>query len=336
MGSQVQTESARLLEVRALEVRYRARDGRAIEAVRGVDLDLAAGEAVGLLGESGSGKSTLGLAVVGLLPPNGSRIAGTVELEGCRLDRLGEAELDRIRGARVAMVFQQPGLALSPFLRVGTQISDVLRAHRPVSAAAARGRALELLRRVRIEEPESVYRAYPHQLSGGQRQRVVIAQALICEPALLIADEPTAALDTVTQAALVELLRSLRAELGMALLFISHDPALLARTCDRIAVMYAGRIVEEAPAGELLAAPAHPYPRELLRCLPAPPLEAARGRTRLHVIPGRPPGLAPPPPGCALEARCPDRLERCAVDDPHPSRPGDRRLVACWNPTEVA
>ncbi len=325
----------RLLEVRSLTVHYRAGRSRPTEAVREVDLEIAAGETVGVLGESGSGKSTLALALLGLLPPGARIEGGSVRFEGRELLDLDERALDRLRGDRVSMVFQEPGLALSPFLRAGIQVGDVLRAHRAVSADAARARVLELFHRVRLEEPESVFRAYPHQLSGGQRQRVVIAQALICGPALLIADEPTAALDTVTQAALVELFAALTRDRAMALLFISHDPQLLARLADRIVVVYAGRIVEQGPAAELLAAPAHPYPRELLRCVP-PVRRPAAPRAPLHVVPGAPPDLAPPPPGCAFEARCPDRLSRCKHDTPAVSPlPGDRR-VACWNPSHEA
>ncbi len=324
-------DRSELLRVRSLSVRYRSGRARPTEAVRDVDLEIAAGEAIGILGESGSGKSSLALALLGLLPPNGTIAGGSVVFEGRELLGLGDAALDRLRGDRIAMVFQEPGLALSPFLRVGAQIGDVLRAHHPVSAGAARLRVLELLERVRFAEPASVFRAYPHQLSGGERQRVVIAQALICGPALLIADEPTAALDTVTQAALIELFAALGRLSEMALLFISHDPRLLARVADRILVVYAGRVVEQGPAAELLAAPAHPSPRQLLRCVPPARRETAR-RAPLHVIPGAPPALAPPPPGCAFEARCPDRLGRCALDDPAVSTLPGGRSVWCWNP----
>lgn len=334
MGSDSRTEIASLLRVRCLTVRYDSARARPTEAVREVDLDVEPGETVGVLGESGSGKSTLALALLGLLPSEGRVVAGSVEFEEREILRLGGKALDRLRGDRISMVFQQPGLALSPFLRVGTQISDVLRAHRDVSPRTARDRVLDLLYRVRIEEPESVSRAYPHQLSGGQLQRAVIAQALICDPALLIADEPTAALDTVTQATLIDLLEVLKRELDMALVLISHDLRLLARLADRILVMYAGRIVEEGPAAGLLAGPVHPYPRELLRCLPAAVATGGARRSPLHVIPGAPPSLAPPPPGCAFEARCPDRLDRCASESPSVSKLEDERQVSCWNAPE--
>ncbi len=334
MSSHLQSERPSLLQVRSLSVEYSRAGAAPVEAVREVGLTIQPGEAVGILGESGSGKSSLALAITGLLPPRGRTTGGSVRFEGIELLGLGEADLDRLRGERLAMVFQEPGLALSPFMRVGRQIGEVLRAHRTVSAAAARERALDLLSAVRIEEPDSVYHAYPHQLSGGQQQRVVIAQALICEPKLLIADEPTAALDTVTQAGLVELFRTLRAELDMALLFITHDPQLLAALADRIAVMYAGRIVERAPADHLLSAAAHPYPRELLRCVPARRGGVGRDSSPLHVIPGMSPSLSPPPAGCAFESRCPDRLDRCRSEEPTEQPLAAARSVACWNPSE--
>ncbi len=336
MESDLNPEPDRLLEVRALSVEYAPERAQPTEALRGVDLDVSSGEVVGILGESGSGKSTLALALLGLLPPEARIPAGSVRFAGRELLGLSDRQLDRLRGDHISMVFQEPGLALSPFLRVGSQICDVVRAHRRVTPDAARRRAVELLRQVRLDDPEAAFRAYPHQLSGGQRQRVVIAQALACGPQLVVADEPTTAVDTVTQAALLDLLASLRRDLGMALLLVSHDPALLARVADRIVVMYAGRIVEEGPAAALLAGPAHPYPRELLRCV-APTARARGGERRpLAVIPGAPPSLAPAPPGCAFDARCPDRLERCGSECPALTPIDEGRRVACWAVAEAA
>lgn len=323
----------RLLTVRSLAVHYRGARRPAVEALRGVDLEVEHGEVLGILGESGSGKSTLAVALTGLLPPNARLTAGQVLFAGRDLLGLDEASLERLRGDRLSIVFQEPGLALNPVLRVGTQITDVLRAHRKVSTAEARQQALGLLGTVRFEEPGSIFAAYPHQLSGGEQQRVAIAQAIICQPDLLIADEPTAALDTVTQASLVRLIARLRSELDMAVIFVSHDPALLAGLADRLLVMYAGKIVESGPSARLFAAPMHPYPAELLRCVPAP---TERREVPLHVIPGAPPRLDPPPPGCAFEPRCSRRLERCAGEVPELTGHGPARAVACWNHLEAA
>ena len=329
-GNDLPPESACLLKVRSLSVCYQAAGSPPVEAVRGVDLEIHRGESVGILGESGSGKSSLVLSLLDLLPATGRVLGGSVTFEGDDLLGLAERELDRIRGDRISIVFQQPGLALNPVLRIGSQVAEVLRAHLEVSAGAARERVLEVLERVQLDDPEAVSHAYPHQLSGGQLQRVVIAQALICRPALLIADEPTASLDSETQAALVTLLRALVSELGMALILVSHDPDLLVGLADRLLVMYAGRIVEAAPAAELLSAPFHPYPRELLRCRPN-----SRREGPLPVIRGAPPGLAPPPVGCAFEARCPDRQDRCSAEEPPSESPGPGRHVLCWYPTRA-
>jgi oligopeptide/dipeptide ABC transporter ATP-binding protein len=321
---------AGLLNVEALSVRYESPRQPAVEAVRSVDLTVRAGEAVGILGESGSGKSTLAVALANLLPPNATLEAGRLSFDGHDLLALDEESLDRLRGDRLSVIFQQPGLALNPLRKVGAQIGDVLRAHRQVSTSTAQARTLELLAEVLFDEPESVAAAYPHQLSGGQQQRVAIAQALICEPELLIADEPTAALDSVTQANLVELFERLSSKLDMALVFVSHDPALLARVADRLVVMYAGRVVEAGPAATLLDSPRHPYPAELMRCV----RQVEDGGAPLYSIPGAPPRLDPPPYGCAFEPRCPRRLERCATEAPLESAHGGGSSW-CWNDLEA-
>lgn len=325
MAGDPQRSSSRLLEASSLCVTYRPHSGPAVEAVRDVDLEILPGEAVGVLGESGCGKSTLARALLGLRAP-GAEIRGRVLFEGKSLLDCSEADLERIRGDRISIVFQEPGLTLNPVRRVGSQVADVLRAHRSVSADEARQSTLELLDRVRLDDPGGVARAYPHQLSGGQRQRIAIAQALICEPALLIADEPTAALDTITQADLIELLAQLRRALGMATLLVSHDPQLLATFADRLVVMYAGRIVETGPLERLFDAPAHPYLSALLRSLPV-----GRRGERLPFIAGSPPSLSPAPAGCAFSERCPDRLERCSSESPTAEQLDDRR-ISCWNP----
>ena len=303
-----------LLDVRDLTVEFpTSPDGRAaaVRAVDGVSLRLACGETLGLVGESGCGKSTLAQALIRLLPPPGRTTAGRVEFEGRDLLRLGEADLRRVRGARVGFVFQEPSMALNPVFTVGDQIAEALRVHAPVSRAAARQRAIDLLELVRIPDAPARARDYPHQFSGGMRQRVLIAAALACQPPLLIADEPTTALDVTIQAEIIELLRDMRARFGLALLLITHDFGVVASVADRVAVMYAGRIVEEGATPAVLRAPAHPYTRALLASLP--------GRmpgARLAAIPGAPPDPAVLPPGCAFGPRCPDHDADCDARPP--------------------
>ncbi len=317
-----------LLRVRDLAVRFAAGDGSAVTVVEDASFDLAAGEVVGILGESGSGKTTLALALLGLLPPGGRTIRGQVVLEERGdLLRIGERRLAAIRGDEISMVFQEPGLSLSPCLRAGAQVADVVRAHRRWSRRRCRRRALTLLEQVGFERPVEIYDAYPHQLSGGQRQRVVIAQALSCEPRVLIADEPTAALDATTQARIVALLRRLKERLGLALVFISHDAALLASLADRLLVMYAGQIVEVGSREQVCREPAHPYARELLRCAPGP-VRAEPG-TPLPVIPGAAPDPARWPSGCRFEPRCEDRLPECRRRQPPMLAPAADRSVRC-------
>ncbi len=301
-----------LLRVRDLAVRFDGEDGSAATVVEDASFDLAAGEVLGVLGESGSGKTTLGLALLGLLPPGGRVIRGRAVLCGEQdLLRMGDEQLTAVRGEKVSMVFQEPGISLSPCLRAGEQVADVARAHRPWSRRRCREHALALLAQVGFEEPAQIYAAYPHQLSGGQRQRVVIAQALACQPQVLIADEPTAALDGATQSEVVALLREQKEGLGLAMIFISHDPALLASLADRLLIMYAGQIVEIGGREQVYRAPSHPYTRELLRCaLRATPAERSQ-RAPLPVIPGAPPDPARWPPGCRFEPRCSERMPEC-------------------------
>ncbi len=321
--------SAPILRVADLRVAYGAGTGAPVPILGGVGFELSAGEALGVLGESGCGKSTLCLALLGLLPPGGGVTGGSVRFEGRELLELPEAGLQRLRGRRLAMIFQEPGLALNPCLRVGEQIADLPRIHRGWRRRRARAAVLELLARVRFTDPERVYRAYPHQLSGGQRQRVVIAQALVCEPALVVADEPTASLDAVTGRELVDLLRSLLRDLGTALLFVSHDPAVLAGLADRLAVMYAGRLVEVGERDRVLADPLHPYTRALLECAPAAGSGSVGRRRPLPTIPGSAPDPAELPPGCAFEPRCRERREECAERPPPLARRRGGRRVAC-------
>ena len=333
-----------LLRVRDLAVRFKGEGAAAITVVEGVSFDLAAGEVLGVLGESGSGKTTLGLALLGLLPAGGQATRGQVVLRDGQRDaegapgrdllRLNERQLSAIRGDQMSMIFQEPGISLSPCLRVGDQVADVARAHRSWSRRRCREHALSLLEQAGLEGPADIYAAYPHQLSGGQRQRVVIAQALTCQPSILIADEPTAALDAVIQAQIVALLQEQRERLGLAMIFISHDAALLASLADRVAVMYAGQMVEIGSREQVYRQPAHPYTRELLRCAPRGVLAASRGaspRAPLPVIPGNSPDPGRWPPGCRFEPRCADRMAACRQHQPRMLEREELSSVRCLN-----
>ena len=328
-----------------LAVRFHGDDGIAATVVEDASFELAAGEVLGVLGESGSGKTTLALALLGLLPPGGQVVSGKVILGGRAGDErdllaMSESELTAIRGEEISLVFQEPGISLSPCLRAGEQVADVVRAHRSWSRRRCRRHALGMLERVGFEQPAEIYAAYPHQLSGGQKQRLVIAQALACAPFVLIADEPTAALDATTQARIVALFQELKQQLGLALVFISHDPALLASLADRLLVMYAGQVVEIASREQLVHNPSHPYARELLRCarIPAPGGGPAPGgppgaggppRPLLPVISGAAPDPVRWPPGCRFEPRCPDRLAECRRRRPSLLELPETRSVRC-------
>lgn len=292
-------------------------------ALRGVDLSVAKGEAVGLVGESGSGKSVTWLAALRLLPTK-ARVQGRVMLDGRDLLTAPEAELDAVRGGRVAMIFQDPASALNPVLSIGRQLGEALALHRGLSGGALAAQARRLLEQVGIPDPARRLSSYPHEMSGGQNQRVMIAMALAGEPDLLIADEPTTALDVTIQAQILDLLGDIRRDTGMALVLISHDLGVVAETCDRVAVMYGGRIVEEAPADALFAAPRHPYARGLLDALP--PLHAQR---RLVAIPGAPPDPRAMPPGCAFAPRCAHVAPACVASPPPLRAIAPGRRTAC-------
>ena len=308
-----------LVTIRNLTVAFRG-----TVALHGIDLHVDPGESLGLVGESGCGKSVTWLAALGLLPASAA-VAGSVQLDGQELLHAPPAVLDTVRGGRAAMIFQDPASALNPVHRIGRQVAEAVRLHRGLSAAAARAEALRLLDQVGIPGARARMDAYPHEMSGGQNQRVMIAAALAGSPDLLIADEPTTALDVTIQAQILDLLQQLRADTGMALVLISHDLGVVADMCDRVCVMYAGRIVEEADAAALFARPAHPYASGLLGALP--PLSGPRGR--LLAIPGRVPEPWAMPPGCAFAPRCDRRIEDCdaAVPGLHAVTPGHR--AAC-------
>ncbi|MFG2127822.1 ABC transporter ATP-binding protein [Streptomyces sp. NPDC048751] len=301
-----------LLEVRDLHVEFGTRDGVA-RAVNGVTLGVDAGETLAVLGESGSGKSVTAQAVMGILDtPPGRITGGEILFRGRDLLKLTREERRRVRGAEMAMIFQDALSSLNPVLTVGDQLGEMFVVHRGMSRKAARAKAVELMDRVRIPAARERVRQYPHQFSGGMRQRIMIAMALALEPALVIADEPTTALDVTVQAQIMELLAELRRETGMALVLITHDLGVVADVADRIAVMYAGRIVESAPVHDLYKAPAHPYTRGLLDSIPR--LDH-KGR-ELHAITGLPPNLMDIPPGCAFHPRCPTARDDCRTDVP--------------------
>ena len=300
-----------LLDVADLAVRFPA-PGGAVRAVDGVSFAIARGEVLGLVGESGCGKSATALALLDLVPPPGARSAGRIAFAGQDVTAGGARALRALRGRRIAMVFQDPMTGLNPYLRVGAQLAETARL-RGASRREARRAAAALLERVGIDDAVRRLDAWPHELSGGQRQRAMLAMALLGEPELLLADEPTTALDVTTQAQILLLLRELQRERGLAILFITHDLAVAAGLCDRVAVMYAGRIVEEAPAGALFARPGHPYTEALLGCLPR--LDAPLG-TRLATIEGLPPRLLAPAAECTFAPRCARALPACRAGEP--------------------
>jgi oligopeptide/dipeptide ABC transporter ATP-binding protein len=322
-----------LLDVRQLTVTLPGRDADTA-LVRGIDLRLNAGETVALVGESGSGKSLTVMAMMGLLP-TGLRTGGSIEFDGTDLTSLSESAMRGIRGRDIAMVYQDPMTSLNPYHRIGAQIAEGMTAH-GVSPADARQRTLELLDRVGIPDPVRTTRAYPHEFSGGMRQRVMIAMALAMRPRLLFADEPTTALDVTIQQQILALVAELRTELGMATVWVTHDLGVVARLVDRVLVMYAGRIVEDAPVRQIFAAPQHPYTAQLLASLPNP-TDDERGD--LAQIPGRPPDPADLPTGCSFRPRCPQAREICAAEPALQPRGGG--VAAChvppahWRPSDV-
>jgi peptide/nickel transport system ATP-binding protein len=313
-----------LLEVEDLRTTF-ARQGGVLRAVDGVSFALEAGRTLGLVGESGSGKSVTGLSLMRLVPPPGRVEGGTVRLAGRDLTRLSEREMRAVRGAELAMVFQEPTTALNPVLTVGSQVAEAVTLHHPVGRRAAWARAVELLGEVGISDPARRARDYPHQLSGGMRQRVMIAIAISCAPRVLIADEPTTALDVTIQAGILDLLRTLRARHGMAVLLITHDLGVVAEHADEVAIMYAGRIVEQAATERVLREPIHPYTQALLRSMPVLGVR----RRRLEAIPGQVPDLLRLPRGCAFRERCPRAADACAAAPPALVARAPGHVVAC-------
>jgi len=319
-------ETEPILRVRDLCVTYSAENSRGVAALRGLTLDIAPRQIVGILGESGSGKSTLAATLIRMLPANAS-CEGSIWFAGTDLLAIGKRELNRVRGKDLALIHQTPSLSLNPVVRVGEQISQVIRTHLAESKARAKELAVAALDEVHLPQPDRMYQAYPHQLSGGQQQRVAIARALACRPRLVIADEPTAALDATLQIEILQLIRELNQKFGTAFLLITHSPALLAVVADRVAVMYAGRIIEQADARQIFGDPLHPYTRALLRLMP--------GRNRrtagqaLDAIPGAPPDLTNIPRGCEFEPRCSLRREICRSLPPRTTEKAGRS-VSCF------
>jgi peptide/nickel transport system ATP-binding protein len=315
-----------LLEVRDLVTEFHAREG-VLRALNKVSFDLKAGEVLGLVGESGSGKSVLGYSLMGLVDAPGRVAGGSVKFEGRELVALPEAELRRLRGKRMAMIFQDPMMTLNPVLSVETQMMETVFAHEDFSREKARGMCIENLKRVGIASPEERLKQYPHEFSGGMRQRVAIAIALLHKPALVIADEPTTALDVTVQGQILFEMQTLVRESGAALIWITHDLAVVAGLADRVAVMYAGRIVEQGSAGQILDSPSHPYTRGLLDSVPA----AQQGGGRLRQIPGMAPSLARLPTGCAFRERC-SRADAVCAEVPPAVGHDARSNVSCHHP----
>jgi peptide/nickel transport system ATP-binding protein len=322
-----------LLRVEDLSVEFVRRGHRATQAVDGVTFEIRPGEHVGLVGESGSGKSVTSLAIMGLLPRRGVRVGGSVRYGGAELIGMSHSRLNHLRGRDIAMVFQDPMTSLNPVVRVGVQIVEAVRRHHGVDKREARDRAEDLLRKVGIPDPGRRLREYPHQLSGGMRQRVLIAIALAGDPRLLIADEPTTALDVTIQAQVLEVLKHLVADTGAALLMITHDLGVVAGLCDRVNVMYSGRIVEASERDTLFARPRHPYTGGLLHSIPR--LDAPRGEP-LTPIPGSPTNTIPWTDGCAFAPRCGNEVKECREITPALEPDEGARLVRCHNPLEHA
>jgi peptide/nickel transport system ATP-binding protein len=328
------TAATAVLEVEGLRTELSSGRG-VIKAVDGVSLSLRRGETLAIVGESGCGKSMTALSIMRLVPePPGKIVGGSIKLEGRELLTLDEAAMRAVRGNDISMIFQEPMTSLNPVLTIGSQISEAVRLHQDLSKSAAMDKAVDMLRLVRIPEPAQRASEYPHQLSGGMRQRVMIAMALACNPKVLLADEPTTALDVTIQAQILDLVLALQRELGTAIILITHDLGVVAETAQRVVVMYAGRKIEEATVEALFAEPQHPYTHGLLASIPRLALiagAASDGSRRLTEIPGMVPSLADLPPGCAFAPRCAFADERCRREFPpyEQKRPG--HWAACWN-----
>ncbi len=312
-----------VISVRNLQVEFVTRRAT-LRAIDGVSFDIAKGEVLGVVGESGAGKSVTGAAIIGLIEPPGRISGGEILLNGRRIDNLPPDEMRKVRGRKVAMIFQDPLTSLNPLFRVGEQLIETIRTHLPMNERQARDRAIELLTEVGIPAPEKRIDGYPHEFSGGMRQRVVIALALCAEPDFIVADEPTTALDVSVQAQIISLIKKLGRERGMAVMLVTHDMGVIAETADRVAVMYAGRVAEIGPVRDVVQRPMHPYAKGLMGAIPT--LEASA--ERLVQIPGSMPRLSSIPQGCAFNPRCAHAFARCFIEQPAPL-PVEGRRVAC-------
>ena len=328
--------AAPVLDVKGLRTVFFTNSGL-FRAVDDVSFSVGRGETLAIVGESGCGKSVTALSIMRLVPdPPGRIVSGSVMLEGIDLLGLDEAEMRAVRGNRISMIFQEPMTCLNPVMRIGDQITEAVRLHRTMSRKQAWSTAVDMLRLVRIPVPERRAQEYPHQLSGGMRQRAMIAMALACRPALLIADEPTTALDVTIQAQILALVLELQRELGMGLILITHDLGVVAQTARRVIVMYAGKKVEEADVNALFANPKHPYTRGLMASIPAVPTLSSKDDARLIEIPGMVPSLTNLPVGCAFAPRCTLAIERCRAEYPPLQAFGAGHLAACWRAGEIA
>ncbi|ETW12517.1 oligopeptide/dipeptide ABC transporter ATPase [Roseivivax marinus] len=316
-----------LLEIDTLDVTFDSADG-AVHAVNGLSLSLDKGETLGIVGESGSGKSQTAFAILGLLARNG-RASGSIRFDGQEILNAPPKVLNRLRADRIAMIFQDPMTSLNPYMRISDQMAEVLMLHKGMSKRAALAKSVEMLDAVRIPGAKDRIRLYPHEFSGGMRQRVMIAMSLLCQSDLLIADEPTTALDVTVQAQIMSLLRELQTEFGMATMLITHDLGVVAGFCERVTVMYGGRVMERAPTDPLFEKPTHPYTRGLLHAVP----RVDQGQDRMEAIPGNPPNMARPPQGCPFRPRCAHAGEDCTVMPPL-APAGDGRGRACHRPVE--
>ena len=315
--------SVPVLSVRNLQVEFATRH-HTLRAIDGVSLEIAKGEVLGVVGESGAGKSVTGLAVIGLIDPPGSISGGEIYLSGLRIDNLPAEEMRKIRGKRIGMIFQDPLTSLNPLYRIGDQIIETIRTHTNLTEQAARKRAIELLAEVGIPAPDKRIDGYPHEFSGGMRQRVVIALAICAEPELIIADEPTTALDVSVQAQIIALIKRLGRDHGTAVMLVTHDMGVIAETCDRVAVMYSGRVAEIGPVQDVIRNPLHPYAKGLMGAIPT----LAGEDKRLVQIPGSMPRLSAIPQGCSFNPRCDFAFDRCRIERPEPIRHGTQ-AVAC-------
>jgi len=322
-------EGAPLLEVEDLRVEFAAPEGT-VRAVDGVSFEIREGETLGLVGESGCGKSITALSLLRLIAPPGRISGGRIRYRGRDLLSVSEREIRKVRGKEIALIFQEPVAALNPVFTVGSQISEAIRVHNRVGRKEAMAEAVRLLRLVQIPDPQRRIHEYPHQMSGGMCQRVMIAMALSCKPSLLVADEPTTALDVTIQAEILDLLRRLREQFDLSVLLISHNLGVVAESGNRVAVMYAGRIVEEAPVREIFASPKHPYTLGLLRSMPRLGERARTGRRRLPTIPGSVPDPARREPGCPFAPRCPEVMEACRRVEPRLLPLSSGRKVSCF------